>query len=132
MAQPRMDVSIGEGGAVLTLLPGSGALGAVKLTLGQLGELIAVLGATRARLVAGLPAEANERKVDPSAIQAVVGPAWVVRPEAMTEGSMLVFAHPAYGTVGFVLAAPEIEKMVRALTTHLGMVHTGEVGEARN
>jgi hypothetical protein len=45
---------------------------------------------------------------------------------------MLAFAHPAYGTVGFVLAAADIEKMVRALTSHLGMVHSGEVGEARN
>ena len=132
MAQPRMNVSLGDGGATLTLLPGSGAEGAVTLTLGQLGELIAALGATRARLVSGLPADAKERRLDVSAVQAVVGPPWVVRPEAMTEGSMLAFAHPGFGTVGFVLAASEVEKMVRALTSHLGMVHTGEVGEARN
>ena len=132
MAKPRMDVSLREDGATLTLLPGSGAEGAVSLTLGQIGELIMALGAARARLVAGLPAEAKERRLDPSGVQAVVGPPWVVRPEAMTEGSMLAFAHPAFGTVGFVLGAPEVEKMVRALTSHLGMVHTGEVGEARN
>ena len=132
MAQPRMDVSLGEGGATLTLLPGSGAEGAVKLTLAQLGELIAALGAARARLVSGLPVDAKERRLEPSGVQAVIGPPWVVRPEAMTEGSMLAFAHPAFGTVGFVLGASEVERMVRALTSHLGMMHTGEVGEARN
>ena len=132
MAQPRMNVSLGEGSAVLTLLPGSGAEGAVTLTPGQLKELIAALGAARARLVGTLPADAPERRLETSGVQAIIGPAWVVRPEAMTEGSMLAFAHPAYGTVGFVLGASEVEKMVRALTSHLGMMHTGEVGEARN
>ena len=132
MAQPRMDVSLVDGGATLTLFPGSGGEGAVTLSLGQVGELIAALGTARARLVSALPADARERRLEPSGVQAVIGPAWVVRPEAMTEGSMLAFAHPAFGTVGFVLAAPEVEKMVRALTSHLGMVHSGEVGEARN
>jgi hypothetical protein len=79
-----------------------------------------------------LPGSGAEGALTLSADQAVVGPAWTVRPEAMTEGSMLAFAHPAYGTVGFVLGAADIEKMVRALTSHLGMVHSGEVGEARN
>jgi hypothetical protein len=132
MAQQRMNVALGEGGAVLTLLPGSGADGQIKLTPGQLLELIAALGAARARLVAGMPLDAEERGLDASGVQAVVGPAWRVRLEAMTEGSMLAFAHPAFGTVGFVLPAAEIEKMVKALTTHLGMVHSGEVGNARN
>ena len=130
--QPRMDVSVKDGGATLTLFEGSGAAGAVTLSLSQLSELIGVLGTARARLVAGLPADARERRLNEGGVQAVVGPAWVVRPEAMTEGSMLAFVHPAFGTVGFVLGASEIEKMVRALTSHLGMVHTGEVGEARN
>ena len=132
MAQPRMNVSLAEGGATLTLLPGSGAEGTVALTLGQVSELIVALGAARARLVSALPADAKERRLEPSNVQAIVGPGWVVRPEAVTEGSMLAFAHPAFGTVGFVLPAPEIEKMVRALTSHLAMMHTGEVGEARN
>ena len=137
MAQPRMNVALGQseagdGEAVLTLLPGSGAEGAVRLTPGQLLELIVALGAARARLVGSLPADAKERGLDAKGVQAVVGPAWVVRPEALTEGSMLAFAHPAFGTVGFVLPAGEVEKMVKALTSHLGMVHSGEVGEARN
>ena len=64
MAQPRMDVSLGEGGATLTLLPGSGAEGAVTLTLNQIGELIAALGAARARLVSALPPDAKERRLE--------------------------------------------------------------------
>ena len=127
MTQPRMNVSVDGDGAVLSFLPGSGAEGAVTLNADQLLDVIVGLGAVRARLLAGRPLG-----LQASGVQAVVGPAWMVRPEAATEGSMLAFAHPAYGTVGFVLAAAEIEKMVRALTSHLGMVRSGEVGEARN
>ena len=132
MAPPRMKVAVNDGVAVLSLLPGSGAQGEISLTPGQLMELIAALGSARARLVSAMPAEAKERGLDATAVQAVLEPAWVVRPEALTEKSMLVFAHPGYGTVGFVLAPADVEKMVKGLTSHLGMVHSGEVGEARN
>ncbi len=132
MAPPRMNVALGDGGAVLTLLPGSGAEGHLTLSPSQLLELITALASARARLLADLPPEARERRLEPSGVQAVVGPAWVVRPEAMTEGSMLAFAHPGFGTVGFVLPGAEVKKMVKALTSHLGMVHSGEVGELRN
>lgn len=121
----RMSVTVADGRARLAFLPGSGVEGAVDLTLAQLSELIRALGLARAELAGPSPA------LD-GAVQAVVGPAWTVRPEALTEGSMLAFAHPNYGPVGFVLAAADVERMVRALTSHLGMVHSGEVGEARN
>ena len=112
---------------MLTLLPGSGAEGAIDLTPDQLLELIQALGSARTRLLTGQPTGLDAR-----AIQAVVAPAWTVRPEALTEGSMLAFAHPAYGTVGFVLAAAEVERMVRALTSHLGMVHSSETEMSKN
>ncbi len=127
MGQPRMNVSVDGEGAVLSFLPGSGAEGSITLSAEQLLEVIAALGAVRARLLAG-----RQPGLDVGSVQAVVRPAWTVRPEAMTEGSMVAFAHPAYGTVGFVLPAADIERMVRALTSHLGMVHSGEVGEIRN
>jgi hypothetical protein len=127
MAQPRMNITVDGEEAVLSFLPGSGAEGAVTLSADQLLEMIMGLGSVRSRLLAGRPP-----KLEASSVQAIVGPAWTVRPEAMTEGSMLAFAHPAFGTVGFVLGAADIQKMVRALTSHLGMVHSGEVGEARN
>jgi hypothetical protein len=127
MGQPRMNVSVDGEGAVLSFLPESGAEGSITLSAEQLLEVIIGLGAVRARLLTG-----RQPGLDMSTVQAVVRPPWTVRPEAMTEGSMLAFAHPAYGTVGFVLPAADIERMVRALTSHLGMVHSGEVGEARN
>jgi hypothetical protein len=127
MGQPRMNVSVDGEGAVLSFLPGSGAEGSITLSAEQLLEVIVGLGSVRARLLAGRPPA-----LEVSSVQAVVGAAWTVRPEAMTEGSMLAFAHPAFGTVGFVLPAADIERMVRALTSHLGMVHSGEVGEVRN
>jgi hypothetical protein len=131
MAQPRMNVSLGGSQdapeAVLTLLPGSGAEGSVTLSATQLLELIVALGEARVRLLLG-----KHPGLDTNPVQAVVGPAWAVRPEALTEGSMLAFAHPAYGSVGFVLPAVDVERMVRALTSHLGMVRSGETEMSKN
>ena len=127
MGNPRMNVSLGGSGAVLTLLPGSGAEGAIDLNVDQLLELIQALGAVRSRLLTG-----QAVGLDVRSLQAVVAPAWTVRPEALTEGSMLAFAHPGYGTIGFVLVAAEVEKMVRTLTVHLGMVHSSETEMSKN
>ncbi len=131
MVQPRISVSLGgteeEPEALLTLLPSSGAEGTVALSPPQLAELIAALGEARARIQGG-----KRPRLDMNAAQVVVGPAWIVRPEALTEGSMLAFAHPAYGTVGFILPAADIERMVRALTSHLGMVRSGETEMSKN
>ena len=104
----------------------------MTLSRAQLLELIGALGTARARLLAELPADAPERRLESTGMQAIVGPAWIVRPEALTEGSMVAFAHPAYGTVGFVLPGAQVKKMVQALTNHLAMMHSDEVGEARN
>ena len=56
---------------------------------------------------------------------------WVVQPEALTEGSVIAFQHPAFGPVGFVLPPADIEKVVRALTVHLGMVHSQDADRQR-
>ncbi|MBE7209750.1 MAG: hypothetical protein INR65_01910 [Gluconacetobacter diazotrophicus] len=108
--------------AVLALLPESGMEGEVHLTLDQLGQLIATLGQARAAMV--------EKRVTPSMEGAAFAPIyqtkWAVHPEALTEGSVIAFQHPAYGPVGFVLPPSDIEKVVRALTAHMGMVHTSE------
>ena len=65
-------------------------------------------------------------------MQAAVAPAWTVRPEALTEGLMLAFAHLCYGTLGFVLAAAAVKRMVQALTAHLGMVHSSDTEISKN
>ncbi len=122
MAEPRMSVSINATAtqARLTLLPASGLDGSIDLTLDQLTSLMNALGAARARLLAGQPQPALEQVE----IKAIIDPRWRVQPEALTEGSMLAFQHPGFGPLGFVLPAPEVEKLVRALSAHLGMIHS--------
>jgi alpha-D-ribose 1-methylphosphonate 5-phosphate C-P lyase len=117
-----MSVSLVEDGthARLNFLPASGLEGAIDLTLDQLTTLMNALGVARARLLANVPAPPLES----AEIKAIVDPRWRVQPEALTEGSMLAFQHPAFGPVGFVLPAPEVEKLVRALSAHLGMIRS--------
>lgn len=120
----RMQISVDDDRqhAVLTMLPESGMEGDVRLTLDQLSQLIASLGHARATMV--------EKRATPSMEGAAFAPVyqtkWAVHPEALTEGSVIAFQHPAYGPVGFVLPSGDIEKVVRALTAHMGMVHTSE------
>jgi hypothetical protein len=129
MSEPRMSVTVSEDGTEtqLNFLPASGLEGRIALSLEQLTALIQALGTARARMMSGQPVAPLEG----SAVQAVVNPPWRVQPEALTEGSMLAFHHPGFGALGFVLKSPDVEKMVRALTTHLGMVHTQETSGAK-
>lgn len=113
----RVAVSKDTQNATLTLLPESGLDGEISLSLDQITQLIFGLGQARATMVQNLPIPGVH-------FNPVFKTRWVVQPEALTEGSVIAFQHPAYGPVGFVLPASAIEKVVRALTVHMGMVHS--------
>ena len=121
MAEPRMKVSVNAelSEATLELLPASGLHGEIHLTLEQLSTLILRLGEARTALMS----KHNIPPLEGSPVVPVFKTRWSVQPEALSEGSMIAFQHPAYGPIGLVLPPHDIEKVVRALTTHLGMVH---------
>lgn len=124
MAEPRMQVTVAEDGrtAELGFLPASGLSGELSLTQDQVISLMAALATARARMAQVNP----EPPMEQQQLKAVVNPRWLTRPEALTEGSLLAFQHPGYGPVGFALPAPEVERLVRALSSHLGMIHSNE------
>jgi hypothetical protein len=121
-ARMRVTVADDRTQATLELLPASGMEGAVPLTLDQLTQLIASLGQARAAMLDARPVPPMENAV----FSPVFKTRWMVQPEALTEGSVIAFQHPAFGPVGFVLPPTDTEKVVRALTVHMGMVHTNE------
>lgn len=120
----RMQVTVSDDRqqATLALLPESGLEGEIPLTLDQLSQLIATLGHARAAMLDKRPMPSMEG----ATFTPVYKTKWAVRPEALTEGSVIAFQHPAYGPVGFVLPPSDVEKVVRALTVHMGMVHSRE------
>jgi len=93
----------------------------------QITTLIQHLGAARSRLVANEPVP----PITGAAITPVFATQWAVQPEALTEGSVIAFQHPAYGPVGFVLQAADAERVIRALTNHLAMVHSRESSQSK-
>ena len=128
-AGPRLEVTVAEdvSHATLTFLPPSGLGGSLELSLSQITTLIQHLGNARSRLVANEPIP----PITGAAINPVFATQWAVQPEALTEGSVIAFQHPAYGPVGFVLQAAEAQRVVRALTNHLAMVHSSEAGTGK-
>jgi hypothetical protein len=126
----ELTVSAEEDKAVLSFSCVGDSDKCLTLNQDQLREMIIALGSMRSRLVMGQPRQILG--LDVVVETPVFGPSWVVRLEAMTEGSMFAFAHPAYGTVGFVLPPQDVEKMIRVLTNHLGMVRSEEVGRVPN
>lgn len=129
VAEPRLEVTVAEdlSRATLTFLPASGVAGSLDLSLSQITTLIQHLGNARSRLVANAPIP----PITGAAITPVFATQWAVQPEALTEGSVIAFQHPAYGPVGFVLQAAEAQRVVRALTNHLAMVHSSEAAPGK-
>ena len=125
-ARMRVAVSDDARTATLSLLPDSGVEGDISLSLDQITQLIFGLGQARAAMMQKLPIP----PIEGAQFNPVFKTQWAVQPEALTEGSVIAFQHPAYGPVGFVLPAAAVEKVVRALTVHMGMVHS-QPGEGR-
>ncbi len=125
-ARMRVTVASDAHSATLSLLPESGLEGDISLSLDQITQLIFGLGQARMAMMHKVPVP----PIEGAHFNPVFQTQWVVQPEALTEGSVIAFQHPAYGPVGFVLPAPAVEKVVRALTAHMGMVHS-QVGDQR-
>lgn len=120
----RIDVSLAPDGshAALVMHGTNSTHATLDLSLDHLTRLIYALGQARTAMVANRPVPT----MDGAAITPVFVTQWAVQPEALTEGSIIAFQHPAYGPVGFVLPPADAERVVRALGTHLGMVHSRE------
>ena len=121
---PRIDVSVSPDAsrAVVAMHASEQAHAALELSLDQLTTLIQTLGQVRTAMVANHPVP----PMDGASIAPVFVTQWAVQPEALTEGSVIAFQHPAFGPVGFVLPPADAERVVRALGTHLGMMHSRE------
>ena len=121
MAEPRMKVSVNAEltEATLAFLPPSGLEGEIHLTLEQISTLILRLGEARTALMS----KHNIPPIEGSPVVPVFKTRWSVQPEALSEGSMIAFQHPAFGPIGLVLPPPDVEKIIRALSAHLGMLH---------
>ncbi|GBQ23514.1 hypothetical protein AA12717_1512 [Gluconacetobacter sacchari DSM 12717] len=120
----RMQVTLSEDRqtATLAFLDGSGVEGAIALTLAQLSELIASLGTVRGAMVETLPPP----PIEGVPVVPVLRTNWAVQPEALSEGSLIAFQHPAYGPVGLALAPDDVRRVVQALTRHQAMMHSGK------
>jgi hypothetical protein len=120
-AQPRLSIHIADDkeSVVINFLPASGVAGSLQLTLDQLTGLISGLGSVRQQLLSGKP----EPPLEGQQLNAISSTQWYIQPEPLSEGSLLVFSHPAFGPVGFVVPKDQVSEIVRLLTVHLGIQH---------
>jgi len=119
----RMQVSPSDDGtgAVLKFLEASGIEGEVSLTLEQLTQLILSLGRVRSHLVETHPIP----PMTGATFQPVLRTQWALQPEALTEGSVFAYQHPAFGPVGLVLTPEDTEQLIKGLQRQRGLIHHG-------
>jgi len=117
----RMQVSPSDdgAGAVLKFLEPSGIEGEMTLSLDQLTQLIISLGRVRSHLVENHPVPT----MTGAKFQPVLRTKWALQPEALTEGSLFAYQHPAYGPVGLILTPEDTDQLVKALQHHRALMH---------
>jgi len=126
MARMRVSRKDDGSGADLEFLPESGIEGKIELNVDQLSQLIASLGAARA----GLLENTKIPPIDGASFMPVYRTNWALQIDALTEGSLLAFQHPAYGPIGLVLGPQDAEMVIKGLQRHRGMIHS-DPGSAR-
>ena len=52
------------------------------------------------------------------AFDALYDPRWIVHPEPFSGGILILFYHPGFGRLGFVLPHPEALKVTQAMKEH--------------
>ena len=119
---PRMQVTRSEDGQkiILSFLDGSGLTGDISLDEAQLNQLITSLGMARTALLEKRP----PAPIEGARFAPVYKTNWALQIDALTEGSLLAFQHPAYGPVGFVFTPSDAEQLLRGLQKHRTMVHS--------
>ncbi|HTW29538.1 MAG TPA: hypothetical protein VME92_20605 [Acetobacteraceae bacterium] len=110
--------------ATLALPPAGEQAATIDLTFDQVTGLIQALGRARAAMIQAHPE--RQDSLERMRVDAIVDPRWLTQPDALTEGSTLAFLHPQFGPVAFVLPSQEVERLVRALSLHLGMIRSSE------
>ncbi|AQS89186.1 hypothetical protein A0U93_01450 [Neoasaia chiangmaiensis] len=117
-----MQVLLNDDGknATLRFLEGSGIDGEIELSVEQITQLIASLGRTRQAMVGNLPPP----PIEGAKFSPVYRTNWALQIDALTEGSMLAFQHPAFGPIGLVLAPPDAEQVIKGLQRHRAMIHS--------
>jgi hypothetical protein len=113
--EAHFQISDDKKGVSITFLPASGVSGRLNLTLDQLTALIHGLGRIRCQMVAGQEIPDLEGQ----AIETAINTRWHIQPEPMTEGTALLFYHPAFGALGYLVPRDQIPLMVRRLADHL-------------
>ncbi|GAJ29893.1 hypothetical protein [Acidomonas methanolica] len=117
-----LDVSLDEssGDAKLTVKGEDGREIGLTLSADRLLHLIEALGQARRTLVESESPPAIEGvKCTP-----VYRTNWALQIDALTEGSLFAFQHPAYGPIGLVFSPPDGEQLIKALQRHRAMVHS--------
>ncbi|WP_415571069.1 hypothetical protein [Gluconobacter sp.] len=106
--------------AILSFLEGSGVSGSLSLDEAQLSQLITSLGLAHAALIEKRP----PAPIAGARFTPVYTTNWALQIDALTEGSMLAFQHPAYGPVGVVFGPQDVEQIIHGLQKQRTMIRS--------
>lgn len=113
-AEPGLSIGVTEDrrSVAVTLLPASGGAGSATLSVEQLTAAIRSFGLARQHMLHGRPPPPLEGQE----VYAIYDANWYVAPGPQLGGSALVFEHPMYGPLAFVVPPAHAAKIARLLT----------------
>jgi hypothetical protein len=116
MAEARVGIRVADDRQSVTIEigPGSERSEPIALNLGQLTQIIKLLGQARAQMVEG----EQKRPLDGKTVETVIDPPWYAQ-VAQIDGSLLAFDHPSYGPLAFALPRADVIRIVDVLNKHL-------------
>jgi hypothetical protein len=113
----RLETQISEDNSQvkITFLPESGASGSMNLSLDQLTIFIVALGTIRGEMMIDKPLPPFEAK----SITSILNTLWYVKPEPLSEGTLLAFQHPYFGPVAFSIPRDQCSAMAKEMLNTL-------------
>lgn len=96
----------------VTLLSAGSSVGSVSFTLEQLTSAIRGLGRARKHMTCDQP----RPPIEGQHVPAVSDISWYVGPELSLGGAALVFDHPCFGPLAFIIPPDQVAQTTRALT----------------
>lgn len=123
---PRLELKItrDKSVAIIKAVDESGAEIDASFSQDGLMDVIKALGRLHANMMDGKPVP----DLKGEKVQGIYNARWHVQPHPMGEASALIFFHPAFGALGFIVPVDQVKKMIAILNNQVSFIEKMQRG----